>query len=502
MMSTAKKYTYWNNPAVKMNRYTAYSSYTARNIRNVIHSQSPPLSPRSICPVQYINMKMERNERTRCCFNFAIAKNLLNTAAAHTAAICLALNVNVPALPVVAAERPAATLPTPILDADHALTEETWGLVERYFISPDYNGVDWAQVHTQLQESPYRSRPAVYTALRKALKSLGDPYTRLLTPTEMLALQKFDISGVGLLLTAGTGDTIVVATQPPEGTPARAAGIERGDVLLEVNGKPIDGITAFEIAQLMQGDEGETMDVTFRQAGQVSLKRHFISNNDNNKDTGIPHFVAEDGTGHIQLNEFTASARGDVTRAVQDLTKQGAKAFVLDMRGNPGGVFQGALEIAGIFEGDGVPVAKVSGRNSVQNGEEEKFASTLIGAVPASTEIPLAILVDKHTASASEVLAGGLQDSCRAAVLGNERSYGKGVIQGVFGLSDGSGLVLTVAQYVTPNGTQIHGKGLLPDLPIHQDIADKLLGVIGVTRPPIVDFEAVNSVTAACKSGL
>jgi len=448
---------------------------------------------------------MDRRSR-RCGFNFAIATNLINTAAAHTAAICLALNINVtvpPSLPVLAAERPGATLPSPILDADHALTEETWRLVEKYFIASDYNGVDWEQVHTNLQSAPYKSRNSVYSALRKSLKLLNDPYTRLLTPTEMLALQKFDISGVGLLLTAGSNDSIVVATQPPEGTPARKAGIDRGDVLLEVNGQKIEGITAFDIAKLMQGDEGDDLNVTFREAGNVSLKRHFVTNNTNKDNGGIPHFITEDGTGHIQLNEFTASARGDVTRAVQDLAKQGAKAFVLDMRGNPGGVFQGALEIAGIFEGDGVPVAKVSGRNSA-NGEEEKFNSVLYDKTitAASENIPLAILVDKHTASASEVLAGGLQASCRAAVLGNERSYGKGVIQGVFGLSDGSGLVLTVAQYVTPNGTKIHGKGLLPDLPIHQDIADKLLGTIGVTRAPTVDFDAVNSVTNACKSGL
>ncbi len=420
------------------------------------------------------------------------------------AGLCVALNVT-PLVPLRTAsaaylpDQPKSVLPAPQLDADHALVEETWGLVRRYFISSDKLGETWDTVHQQLQQSAFRSRNSAYSAIRRALASLNDPYTRFLTPAEMLTLQKFDVSGVGLLLTAGPDDSIVVATTPAPGTPAAALKIQRGDVLLGIEGESITGRGAFEIAQQMQGEDGSPLKLRFRDAGDVVLTRSFGPKKGG--PIGLNSFITfdkEDGrrVGHIQLSEFRASSRGDVANALRQLHVDGAEAFVLDVRGNPGGVFQGALEIAGIFEGDGVPVARVSSRGEMA----DEYKSTVVGAEEREQVAPLAVIVDSRSASASEVLAGGLRDNCRAAILGNEKSYGKGLIQGVFGLSDGSGLILTVAQYVTPNGTTIQGEGLQPDLPLANGIMGKALHVIGVDAPAQVDWNQVERVTEMCKA--
>ena len=431
-----------------------------------------------------------------------------SVAAAAAAAVCIAINSSpisfVPfrstaAATLLAEQQPNAVLPAPQLDAEHALVEETWGLVRRYFINSHKLDEKWDTIHQRLQQSSFRSRNSAYSAIRNALSSLDDPYTRFLTPTEMLALQKFDVSGVGLLLTVGPNDSIVVATTPAPGTPAAAKKIQRGDVLLDVEGESVSGRGAFEVAQQMQGEDGYPLKLRFRDAGDVVLTRSFAPKKGG--PIGVNSFISvdkEDGrkVGHIQLSEFRASARSDVANALRKLHRSGAEAFVLDIRGNPGGVFQGALEIVGIFEGEGKPVARVSGRGELA----EEYTSFVVGAEELEQVAPLAVIVDGGSASASEVLAGGLRDNCRAAILGNEKSYGKGLIQGVFGLSDGSGLILTVAEYVTPNGTTIQGQGIEPDLPLGNSFFSNALHIIGVDTPAKVDWNQVENVTEMCKA--
>lgn len=438
------------------------------------------------------------------CFNGlpSLPNDLLTRAsrAAAAAALCAALStgtlVHAPAS-TRAAVAPVTTerLPAPQLDAEHALAQEAWTLVSRYYRDGGFGGASWGRQGAELQRAVLQTRPSTYRAIRSALSVLGDPYTRLLTPSEMAGLRKFDVSGVGLLLTAGADGGIVVATDPLPGTAAAEARILRGDVLLSVDGADVSERAAFEVAQLMQGEDGGELALRFRDAGDVALRRNF-GGGKRERASATSFLAEEDGrlVGHMQLSEFTASSRVDVARAVHELRALGADAFVLDVRGNPGGVFEGALEIAGIFEGADVPVAKVSGR-----GEAETFTSSVVGDAEGVDNVPLAIVVDARSASASEVLAGGLRDVCRAAVVGDSNSYGKGLIQGVFGLSDGSGLVLTVAEYETPKGVSIQGKGLVPDFPLNESFVDKALHGFGVYGPARVDWERVQAVTEECR---
>lgn len=419
--------------------------------------------------------------------------------AAAAAALCAALNGSAIVLPE-AVTRPAlaATLPAPQLDAEHALAKEAWGLVGRYYRDADFGGLSWGTEGDALWRSELKNRGETYRAIRGALAKLGDPYTRLLSPEDMESLRKYDVSGVGLMLSAGADADIMVMADPLPGSPAADAGIARGDVLEEVDGVPVAGRAALEVARQMQGDDGTQVALRFRDAGDVKLTRNFSGSS--TEKSSVSSFLLQDGdhlVGHVRVQEFRASSRGDVARAVSELRTQGADAFVLDIRGNPGGVFQGALEIAGIFEGPDVPVALVSSR-----ADAETFRSTLIGGADAVDRAPLAVVVDDRSASASEVLAGGLRDTCRAAVVGDTSSYGKGVIQGVFGLSDGSGLVLTIAEYQTPKGVQIQGKGLVPNFSLNERFVDKLLHTIGVYGPARVDWERVQRVTDECRESM
>lgn len=365
-----------------------------------------------------------------------------------------------------------------------AAVEDAWKIVHDYYLDSTYNGINWEAERNIFQSADIQDTKQSYKVIRKMISKLGDKYTRALDPTQMKSLGKFDVSGVGLLLINNAAGKLVVGINPPPGTAAADAGVKRGDEVLSVEGRSINEGTAFEVAQWMQGPDGSQMHVKFRDAGETSLIRHFKGADWSGKDssvTAVPQTTLVDtpegSMGYIHLSEFRASARTEVAAALKELKARGAQWVLLDLRGNGGGVFEGAVEIAGLFEGEGKTVALVMGRGAPSNGE--KFLSHFIpGETDVETGMDLGILIDHGSASSSEVLAGGLHDSCRAALVGN-RSYGKGVIQGVFGLSDGGGIAVTVAEYRTPNGTKIDGNGLKPDIELKNSFRDvmRFLGV-------------------------
>lgn len=410
---------------------------------------------------------------------------------ATTTALSAALLLTPPSL----AQLSHATLPPiiapayatqPQLDTEHALADEVWQLVNRYYVDPNFAGVNWPLQRTVLSKTPLKNRVQTYKAVRRLLFKLSDRYTRVLTPSDMQALRRFDVSGVGLLLTTDVSGDLVVATDPPPGSAAAHAGIVRGDILQFVEGIDVTSVPAFAVSELMQGDDGTEMSVQF-QGQQPKLLRRSFPPAEGKAALRTAVLDSPDGKlGYIRLKEFRASSREEVSTALGDVLRRGAEWVVLDLRGNGGGVFEGALEIAGLFEGEGVPVARVQGRKNASAdmpGPEEVYDSRVIGGsgpiVPRDVE--LALLLDRGSASSSEVLAGALRDKCRAALVG-ERSFGKGLIQGVFGLSDGGGVVITVAEYQTPDGMRIQNAGLEPDVAGEVDGFAKLAKIIGIEK--------------------
>lgn len=381
------------------------------------------------------------------------------------------------------------------------VVQEAWRVINYYYIDGSFNGVDWARLGENFSKADFKNEQYAYTTLRRTLGLLKDKYTRVLTPNQMQILNKYDVSGVGLLLTEDASGNLVVATEPDRSSSAGQAAVHQGDIVLSVEGKPVDKLSAFIVAQLMQGDDGSMMTITFQNRGKVELERRFTKADGDRAVQRAVIVDRDDGRmAYIRLSDFIASSRLEVTRALRDLRSQHADWVVLDLRGNTGGVFEDALEIAGLFEGDGVPMVNVRGRglsaksdpNAIPvgpNGEfREEYGSRFVKDTDSKgsmqtpwTDVDLAIVMDERSASSSEVLAGGLRENCKAALVG-EHSFGKGLIQGVFGLPDGGGVIVTVAEYRTPSGMKIHGTGLDPDIKLKRSVVDEVLHNLGIKR--------------------
>jgi len=262
---------------------------------------------------------------------------------------------------------------------------------------------------------------------------------------------------------------IMVGAPPVAGSAAEKAGLVYGDYIVAVNGVPTRGRTAFDIIdQIGENPEAGsvTMTVLSEKRGEDGLgySRDLTMARQFEKIKNPVVFKMserrEDGTnvGYIRVSEFNSLVKAKLEDALRTLEGQGANAYILDMRSNPGGAFQSAVEIAGLFMDDKVATSVVD-----SNGVKSPFRTTTGNVIVDKTD-PIAIWMDNRSASATEVFAGALHDQCQAVVMGPTNSFGKGLIQAVYGLQNGGGLVLTVARYVTPNGTDIQGKGIVPDI--------------------------------------
>jgi carboxyl-terminal processing protease len=352
----------------------------------------------------------------------------------------------------------------------HALTEEqnllgeAWRIVDRAYVDDTFNHQNWWQVRQQALAKGLPDREATYAAIQSMLSRLDDPFTRLLKPDQYRGLQTTtsgELTGVGLqvALDASTGELEVIA--PIAGSPAEQAGIRPRDRILEINGTPTKSLTLDESAEQMRGAAGTTVTLLVRHQSsnseEIPVVRGRISLNPVTAE--IRPFTEDFKVGYLRLNQFNANATMEVAHAIKRLENQGATGYILDLRNNPGGLLQAGIEVARLWLDDGAIVYTVN-RQGVLNSFE--------ATGKALTQAPLAVLINQGTASASEILAGALQDQGRAKLVG-ETTFGKGLIQSLFELSDGSGLAVTVARYETPNHRDINRQGIQPDIRIKQD---------------------------------
>ncbi|KGF73767.1 carboxyl-terminal protease [Neosynechococcus sphagnicola sy1] len=351
------------------------------------------------------------------------------------------------------------------MPAAHALSEgqrllnEAWRIVDRAYVDDTFNQHNWWQVRQQALKQPLGDREAAYAAIQTMLASLDDPFTRLLRPDQYRSLQTStsgELTGVGLqiALDAATGELEVIA--PIEGSPAEQAGIQPRDRILEIDGIPTTQLTLDEAAQRMRGIVGSAVKLTIKHVEnpptELSLVRGRIILNPVVAE--LRSTMQGSPIGYIRLNQFNANATAELAHALARFEKQGADAYILDLRNNPGGLLQAGIEVARLWLDTGTIVYTVN-----RQGIEGSFAA--MGS--ALTHDPLVVLVNQGTASASEILAGALQDNGRAQLVG-ETTFGKGLIQSLFELPDGAGLAVTVAKYETPLHHDIHRLGIRPDL--------------------------------------
>ncbi len=353
------------------------------------------------------------------------------------------------------------TPPALAFTEEQKIFSQAWRIVSQAYLDDSFNHQNWWLLRENALKQRLDNREATYTAIQKMLASLDDPFTRLLKPNQYRSLQvntSGELSGVGLqiALDPETGELEVVA--PIAGSPADQAGIQPRDRIVEINGVLTSELTLDEAASRMRGPIGTTVTLTIQaKAGvqkSVELVRDRIALNPvyavlDSQPDGIP-------VGYIRLTQFSANATTEITDAVTRLEEQGADAYILDLRNNPGGLLQAGIEIARLWLDEGTIVYTVNRQGTLGSFEDDG---------PALTKDPLVVLVNQGTASASEILAGALQDNGRAKLVG-EKTFGKGLIQSLFDLSDGSGLAVTVAKYETPNHRDIHKLGIKPDLEV------------------------------------
>ncbi|NES75469.1 MULTISPECIES: carboxyl-terminal processing protease CtpA [Okeania] len=351
------------------------------------------------------------------------------------------------------------------LTEEQSLLGEAWRIVNLAYVDDSFNHQNWWFVRQKLIKKPLENRDDTYNAIQEMLASLEDPFTRLLKPEQYNNLQvntSGELTGVGLqiALDPQTGELIVIS--PLESSPAEAAGIQPRDRVLKIDGQSTSEFTLDEAANRMRGPVGSSVVLTILtesndQPQEIKLIRDTIEINPVYAEL---KYGPETGKiGYIRLSQFNANAATEVSQAVESFEQQGVIGYVLDLRNNPGGLLQAGIEIARLWLDDGTIVYTVN---------RQRFLGSFSAEGLAITDSPLVVLTNQGTASASEILAGALQDNGRALLVG-EKTFGKGLIQSLFDLSDGSGLAVTVAKYETPNHTDINKQGIMPDVVVEED---------------------------------
>ncbi|NEQ51977.1 MAG: PDZ domain-containing protein [Leptolyngbya sp. SIO3F4] len=347
-------------------------------------------------------------------------------------------------------------------DGPKAILDEAWQIVYREYVDESFNRTDWVEVRQNLLGQNYTSRQAAYTELRRALRRLDDPYTRFLSPdqySELTDQTSGEVSGIGIRLTRDRAAGTVVVSDVLADSPAEIAGIRAGDRILLVNGRSTDFLSAERTSQLLRGETDTQVTLTIERDGEsetIVLSRARLE-----VQTVNAKLESQDGihVGYIRLDEFSAHAAEQMQAAISNLSDQGAEAFVLDLRNNPGGLLQASIDICRMWLRRG-PIVRTVDRT----GDSEQISANRTHL----TELPMAILVNGESASSSEIVTGALGDNNRAIVVGSP-TFGKALVQSLHGLSDGSGIAVTVAHYYTPNGTDISRRGITPD--IHIDLS-------------------------------
>ncbi len=373
--------------------------------------------------------------------------------------------------------------------SDLGLFHEAAEFVRKYHLNKNINWKDWATEKGVLEQCVANGELGGGEAAKLLVNKLGDRYSRILGSPFYSSLSKYDTVGVGVLLAPDKDGRLEVISPPKIGSSAATQGIQQGDVITAINGHSTLEIDPFE-AMGSSSMSTEQPVITFRvqregkSKGNFDLTRSFadVSNPITYKLVTLPQ-LGDHKLGYLRLLEFNSVAAERLKEAVEDLKSQGTDEYILDLRGNKGGAFQSAISVASLFMNNQPITSIFDGQ-----GERLRFYTEKDEAI---TSDPLVVWIDGGSASASEVLAGALRDDCRALLVGR-KSYGKGIIQGVFGLSDGNALILTVAKYLTPSGSDIHGNGITPDV-----LSSPLFPIFG-TSISQDDFELARSLQSSC----
>jgi carboxyl-terminal processing protease len=341
--------------------------------------------------------------------------------------------------------------------------DEVWQIINHQYVDTTFNHTDWLKVRQEyVKNATYEGKEDSYKAIREMLGKLGDPYTRFMNPEEFKNMQidtSGELTGVGIQISADekTGRLIVIS--PIEDTPAAEAGILAQDLVIKIDGKDTKGMDVNDAVGLIRGKRGTHVTLTIDRNGKVqdydiireTIEIHPVRASVRDTQLGK--------VGYIRLTTFNEHAARDMQKAIAEQEQANVVGYVLDLRSNPGGLLYASIDIARMWIDQGTIVSTVD-RKGISDRESARNK--------ALTDKPLVVLVDGGSASASEILSGALKDNQRATLLGT-RTFGKGLVQSVRPLGDGSGMAVTIAKYLTPNGTDINKAGIPPDVVLKLD---------------------------------
>lgn len=300
-----------------------------------------------------------------------------------------------------------------------------------------------------------KDKDLIYGAIKGMLQSL-DPHSSFMPPEvfkEMQVETKGEFGGIGIQI--GIKDGMLTVIAPIEDTPAYKAGVKAGDKIIKINEEQTKDMSLHDAVTRLRGPKGTSVTITLMRK-EWDSPRDMTIQRDIIKIHSVKSRLLEDGIGYIKLTQFHGRTGAELEKALKGLEKENINAFILDLRNNPGGVLEVSVDVSSRFLPQGKLVVSIKGRKEVKKeyhtGNSKKYY-----------DYPMVVLVNEGSASASEIIAGAFKDHSRAVLVGT-KTFGKGSVQTVIPLSDGSGLRLTTARYYTPKGTSIHTTGITPDI--------------------------------------
>ncbi len=355
--------------------------------------------------------------------------------------------------------------PSVLKNSHKEVIDNVWQIIYRDFLDADgdFNKSEWILLRKELLSKKYNNSKDAYDAIREMLTDLKDPYTRFLDPKQFSQMRidtSGELTGVGIQIIKDEKKDHLLIVSPIEDSPASKAGIKSKDKIISIDNISTKGMDIEQAVRLIRGKLGTKVNLGISRNGKKfnkSLLRQRIeiksvSRRVNNTKGGL-------SIGYLRIKQFNANASRELKSALIDFESKNISGYVLDLRSNPGGLLDSSIEISRHFINSGIIVSTVS-KNGLK--EIKKANGTAI------TKKPLVVLVNEGSASASEIVSGAIRDNQRGRLVG-KKTFGKGLVQSMRTLIDGSGLTVTVAKYLTPNGTDINKFGIIPDIEVNMN---------------------------------
>jgi len=356
--------------------------------------------------------------------------------------------------------------------------DHVWQIVYRDFLdsSGKFQKSNWINLRKEVLSKTYSDSNEAYDAIRDMLSNLDDSYTRFLEPKEFNQMRidtSGELTGDGIKIDKDKESDDLIIISPIEGTPAFDAGIKARDKILSIDDISTEGMNIEDAVKLIRGKRGTKVKLEilrgsksfFKILSREKIEIKSVSSKVNQAKNGFL-------IGYVRSKQFNANASKETRDAIKDLETKKVAGYVLDLRSNPGGLLESSIDISRHFINKGVIVSTVS---------KDGLKETKRGNGQALTKKPLVVLVNEGSASASEIVSGAIKDNKRGKLVG-KKTFGKGLVQSMRTLVDGSGLTVTVAKYLTPNGTDINKSGIIPDVEVKMNINPILQREIGTRR--------------------